>query len=150
MTKELLEKARKVVAELPDHPRTKTGMFKPGKTDAHPQAGMFGGKKAAKIVADLKARGVVVRSGAAEQKRVDAQKPGGTLEKAAKAKTKAETVGVVAKKLILAGKTNAQVLEALGNQFGEKDFAVGGPKRYYASWYRSSMRRAGELKAVAK
>ena len=115
MTKELLEKAREVVAKLPDHPRTKTGMFKPGKTDAHPQAGMFGGKKA---------------------------------KTPPKAKTKAPTVGVVAKRLILVGRTNAQVLEALGNQFGEKDFAVGGKHRYYSCWYRAQLMRRGELKAV--
>ena len=113
MTKELLEKAKKVIAEMP-----------PTRTDGHPQAGEPRTK-------------TKMFSPAVEKKPTAKAKP-----------VKTDGVGAVAKKLILAGKTNAQVLEALGKQFGEKDFAVGGSKRYYSCWYRAALVRAGELKAV--
>jgi len=49
-------------------------------------------------------------------------------------------VGAMARTMILAGKTNAEIWEVLHNQFGLDD-----KKKSYPAWYRSDMRRKGLL-----
>lgn len=67
-----------------------------------------------------------------------------TAKKATKAKAKAASLGRegslshVARSLILSGKTNAQVFEAL-----KKQFKIGDAKKSYPGWFRSQMLRDG-------
>jgi hypothetical protein len=52
-----------------------------------------------------------------------------------------KTITGVAQKLILAGKTNTEVFEALKAEFHLDD-----SKKYYPAWNRSMLRRTGVLK----
>jgi hypothetical protein len=67
------------------------------------------------------------------------------------AATTKETVSIMARRLINAGKTNEEVLTELGKHFTPADdYAVGGKKRHYACWYRAALARVGELSPKAK
>jgi len=67
------------------------------------------------------------------------KKNGVKVEKAEKTEARI-TVSSVARELILAGKTNKEVFQALAEQFDLDD-----SKKHYPSWYRSQLVRRGEI-----
>lgn len=85
---------------------------------------------------------------AVEPRKVNIAKERAKAEAAAKAAAKAEaaaktvrnTVSSTARSLILAGKTNEQVWAELQRQYQLDD-----SKKHYPGWYRSQLRRQGQL-----
>lgn len=67
-----------------------------------------------------------------------------TVEGALKVpKEKKVTISSMCRALILDGKSNAEILEALRDEFGEE--RIGPEKSSYPCWYRCELRRKGEL-----
>lgn len=64
-----------------------------------------------------------------------------TVKKLKKAGIKRVTVSSMARDMILRGKTNEQVWDALKSNFKLDD-----SKKHYPGWYRAALKRSGELK----